>query len=984
VLIILLLIPSQLYAQEYPAYNLSVSFDIAGSAITGLSRIDARAGRELVINRGSLEIHHIRVDGKKSDYNNDLSIIRLRPEQDGVVEISFEGVFRDVAPSGENYGVAGSVISERGISLTGIWYPIVDGLAYYSLKASLPAGYEAVSEAESAQKTVKRESTEFLFSFPHPLDGINFVASNRYEVISDTYNDMDIYAFFFRDDLDIARTYIEFTKKYMEMYGRLLGAYPYKRFSIVENFLPTGYSMPTYTLLGSSVVNLPFIVETSLGHEILHQWFGNSVYIDYAQGNWAEGLTTYLSDHLYKEQKNEGWEYRKRILSDYRSYVTTENDFPLKDFRSRVDFSSRAIGYGKTAMVFHMLKRMVGEDNFFKALKSFVQEKRYTPASWEDIRISFERMYDDDLEWFFSQWVEGSGMPAFDLYGFEVTRSGSGYELHFHLDQNERVFQFSLPVTIYSGAEVMQHMLEVHDRSHGFNILLPHNPGKVVFDENYDVARMIDDSEFPPVISRLIDNENLLLILPQGRKGVYDTVIERFRAKGADIRNAEDVADEDIRSSSMLILDIDNPVIGRLYGRVSCEKAGFCVLVKENPWNSQEVAGIMSGTSRSEVDAAFRKVFHYGKYSKLLFEDGRNTEKEIAATQRGVSMDLKEETPAVDISGIKTLADVIKGVADKKIIYVGEVHDVFAHHAVQLDIIEGIHKLKKRIAIGMEMFQTPFQQSLDRFIDGKMGEREFLKESEYFKRWGFDYNLYKPILDFARAEKVPVIALNTRREIIDSVSHGGIDSLSEEQREDIPSGMDFSDKEYRARLEEVFSMHAQSEERNFDYFYQSQILWDETMAESTARFLESHPEYSIVVLAGQGHLIYGSGIPKRAFRRNGHEYATVLIDASVEKDIADYVVFPKPVEGVTSPKLMVFLQKEEEGFKITGFPDESVSEKAGLMEGDIVLYVEGVKVESIDDIKIQLLYKRRGEIIKVRVMREEKGRDEEVEVEVEL
>ena len=88
--------------------------------------------------------------------------------------------------------------------------------------------------------------------------------------------------------------------------------------------------MPTFTLLGRNVVKLPFIVRTSLGHEILHQWFGNSVYIDSNKGNWAEGLTTYLADHFYADQSGEGVDYRKQILIDYQSYVNIDNVFPLR------------------------------------------------------------------------------------------------------------------------------------------------------------------------------------------------------------------------------------------------------------------------------------------------------------------------------------------------------------------------------------------------------------------------------------------------------------------------------------------------------------------------------------------------------------------------------------------------------------------------------------------------------------------------------
>jgi aminopeptidase N len=265
-----------------------------------------------------------------------------------------------------------------------------------------------------------------------------------------------------------------------------------------------------------------------------------------------------------------------------------------------------------------------------------------------------------------------------------------------------------------------------------------------------------------------------------------------------------------------------------------------------------------------------------------------------------------------------------------------------------------------------------------------MGEREFLKESQYFERWGFDYHLYKPILDFARTNRVPVIALNTKREIIDKVSKNGIDSLSPEDKNDIPPDLDFSDTEYRSRLEEVFSFHEKSATKNFDYFYQSQILWDETMSRSIYEYLAANPERTMVVLAGQGHLMYGSGIPKRTFRRNGLPYSIILIDADVEKNIADYIFFPKPVEGETSPKLMVFLKKGKDGFTVAGFPDNSVSEKAGLKVGDILLYVDDVKVGSIDDIKIHLIYKKKGEIVRVKVGREEHGKRIEIEIPVEL
>ncbi len=332
-------------------------------------------------------------------------------------------------------------------------------------------------------------------------------------------------------------------------------------------------------------------------------------------------------------------------------------------------------------------------------------------------------------------------------------------------------------------------------------------------------------------------------------------------------------------------------------------------------------------------------------------------------------MEQGTEPVAIDMADLKTLSRVIEQVASKKIVYVGEYHDRFSNHTVELQVIKGLFKKNPRIAIGMEMFQRPFQQVLDDYIGGAIGEREFLKKTEYFSRWVFDFNLYKPILDFARAEKIPVVALNAKREIIDKVAKGGVASLSVEEKKDIPSQLDLSDNDYRDRLKQAFAEHKNREEMNFDFFYEAQVLWDETMAMSLDEYLRKNPLRQMIVVAGSGHLAYGSGIPKRAFRRNGYEYVTILNDADVDRGIADYLIFSEEEEGVTAPKLMVMLKEEGVKVLITDFPADSVSRKAGLRSGDVLLDVDGSPVRTIDDLKIVLFYKHHGETIKVKVMR---------------
>jgi aminopeptidase N len=971
-LFFLLILHSVLYAQELPGdglpdYTIEVSFDIQASKIKGVVTVPVKKGQELNLALGKLKLLYVSLDKEPLEISRQEEVLGILPFREGMIEIGYEGVFKE--PSSNSHGMEpASVISGKGIFLTGTWYPTPDQMCHYHLTAILPKDWEAISEAETIGKKTTGDKTTFDFSFSHPLDAINLTATDRYTVVKDHFDGVEIFAYFFRDDVDLIPTYLNHTKHYLQLYGRLISTFPFKRFCIVENFLPTGYSMPTYTLLGHQVVRLPFIPGTSLGHEILHQWFGNFVYINDSKGNWAEGLTTFLADHLYEEEKGRGFEYRKGVLIDYQSYVNDTNEFPLRDFRERTDGASEAIGYGKALMVFQMLKDLIGSERFYQSIGYFVREMSFKKASWKDIQTAFETFYHNDLSWFFNQWINEKGLPEFVLEEVKVTSLGAKFKATFTVVQERKAFVVDLPVTVHSPRSRTKNLFHLTRERERFEVILDDVPQKIAIDEDYDVARKLSQGEFPPVIARLLGDEKpIVALLPSGLE-TYGEVINLFRERGATASEPNGLTLEDLKTHSLVILGAENPMVERLYGGFA-PQGGFNVVIKENPWNRWKVAGIMDARSEEEVSAAFQKIFHYGKYSALSFDHGVNISKRIDETERGITQEVYKEPAAVDISTLNTLAGVMDRVADKKIVYVGETHDQFSDHVMELEIIKDLHRRGKKIAIGMEMFQRPFQKVVDEYVEGKIDEREFLRGTKYFKRWGFDYQLYRPILLFARSEKIPVVALSQEQEIVDRVFQGGLDSLSEEEMKSIPSQMDYSDDAYRERLRKVFREHKDFKRENFDFFLQSQILWDETMSESIDQFLSVHQNYQMVILAGSGHLAYGSGIPRRTARRNGFDYAVILNDADLEKGIADFILFPGPVPGGTSPMLIVLLKEEAGKVVIDGFPQDSASEKAGMRVGDIILAIDHTAIHTIEDVKIDLVAHKKGDKVKVRVLR---------------
>lgn len=618
----------------------------------------------------------------------------------------------------------------------------------------------------------------------------------------------------------------------------------------------------------------------------------------------------------------------------------------------------------------------------------------------QDIAGQFKKLFEDAKK---STWEKrkqllvdfeisdnGTGdLPEIAIEDAKVRRSGKRYEAVFRIIQKGKAQSLEVPVSFYAKGEKVKASFKSDNASIEVSKQFDFEPHKIVLDEDYELFRRPVEAEMPQSLSRVVESRKIIVALPVSNKEAYAGIVGMLKAKGAQDNESAKLKDSDIKDAAVLILGRDNPLASRLYAKVVMPEAGFSAIVKENPWNPKGAIAILDAKNKEEADAALKNLSDYGQYSSLAFDNGRNIFKSMNENERGIVMNLQEEPVVIETSALKTLNDLIEKISKKKILYVGEAHDRFSHHDIQLKIIEGVFSRNKKIAIGMEMFQRPHQKALDEYISGDMDEKEFLKKSEYFKRWGLEYNLYKPILDFARAEKIPVVALNIKREITEKTAKTGLDSLTDEERKEIPEELDFSDNDYRERLKDIFDKHDYSKMRSFEFFYQAQILWDETMSMSIDEYFRKNPGFQsngqMIVIAGGGHFEYGHGIPKRTFRRNGYDYSVIMNEGSIEKDAADYVVLRRPMDGISSPKLMALLSDKEAGIKVLGFPENSVSEKAGIKVGDKITSLDGNAVSKIEDIKLHLFYKKSGDTVKVKALRKRFLLGEkEIEFEVKL
>jgi len=686
-----------------------------------------------------------------------------------------------------------------------------------------------------------------------------------------------------------------------------------------------------------------------------------------------ENLPTYNLSVLFKKEKDAGWQDRKKILIDYQSYVVASEGVLLKDFNKVTDLASTAVGQGKGTMLFHMLKNLIGENTFYSALRKLVDEKKFEKTSWADVEKAFEEVSGKDLGWFFSQWLERTDIPSFEVKDLKVVVLKGVQTIFFEILQEGQPYKLDLPVRIVAEKGEINDILHIEKESQAFNIAVKERPLRIVFDENYDLMRKLTEEEYPPVIERLQGDRKRIIVFPEEDKEKYSELITVFEKEGFEAKEEKELKDEDIQTHSLLVLGFESPILKRLFAQVNKPKPGFSLMVKQNPLNPEKVIAYAYSDSKEEIISAARRIFNYGNFSSIRFLGGENTEKETEETKRGITFSLYESVHGVNPKKTIKLTEIINGIIDKSIIYVGERHTNYEDHKVQLELIMELWKRGRKFAIGMEMFQWPFQKAIDDYLSGVISEREFLKASEYFKRWKYDYNLYREIIEYAKAKKIPVVALNLREEIVKKVAEGGIDALTQVEKKEIPQDMNMADNDYRERLMSAFRLHERTSIKNFGNFYQSQILWDETMAHSIAQFMVDKPDYQMVVLAGQQHIMFSSGIPKRTYRLNRKDYTTLINGAADDfnMEIGDFVLFPDFIALPTSPKLGILLKKEEGRLRIEDFQPGSGALKAGLKKDDILISVDDWKVESIEDVRIALFDKKQGETVKVKVSRKQ-------------
>lgn len=631
------------FAASMPVgYDINVRIDPATRELSGAATIVVQPGKavELVLaQRFAVEL--MLVDGATAAaprVAQGLSTWRLgAANTPRKVEMRWQGRLDALDTTLDHRQTLGATLPVTGgegtfLPAASAWYPQIRGrMPGYRLTMDLPHGQRGIVAGRLLEETEAGGRYRARFEFLHPAQGIDLMAGpyrvDTREIKTAHGKTVFLRTYFHPQIAALASGYLDAVRGYIDLYENWIGEYPYTEFSIVSSPTPTGFGMPTLTYLGVDVLRLPFIRATSLGHEILHNWWGNGVYTDYARGNWSEGLTTFMADYAYREREGEeaAREMRLEWLRDFAA-VPTGQDRPLVEFTARTHGTSQIVGYNKAAMTFLMLRDLIGSAAFDAGIRRFWRDYRFKTASWGALQQSFEIESKRDLSAFFAQWLTRPGAPALRIASAERAGGAAENRMRVRLAQDKPAYRLQVPLAFRGEHAGDVRHADLEQESSIFTFDLDARPLALALDPDFRLFRRLGAGEAPPILRQVMIDASTVTVLA----GVPAPALESARLLAARLQDEPprfQSQDERLGSVPLLVIGIDDEVDRWLLrhglpARPDALRRGSAVA-----WTAARAQGIsmavVSARDAESLAALARPLPHYGRKSYVVFDGAK-------------------------------------------------------------------------------------------------------------------------------------------------------------------------------------------------------------------------------------------------------------------------------------------------------------------------------------------------------------------------
>lgn len=516
-------------------------------------------------------------------------------------------------------------INKDFISIYTSIIPYISNIEKAEVYLTMPEGFSGlISEFFSVDK-IKDNTNTFLYTYNRLPKSIYLAASTNYTIKTVMQNNVKIFSLLFKEHEDLSYKILQKSAYYIEMYERLFEVkFPYDSFLVVEDVLPYGHAMDGMAVFGKAIIDKPFIYERSLGHEVLHQYFGSSIECNMKDGNFLEAVTTYFADYYYEKENR--IKYRKDVLSEYEAYVGN-NGFPLKDFEYNAGKKEQSVGYGKGLMVLHMAKNIVGEEAFMRGIRSFVKDKMFSSASWYDLLKYIGT--DDD---FYNTWILKNENIA--LFVDNIIYKDK--QLSFNLVRKGGQQQLNVPFIHISNGEMKAGSFLTSIGGNNITYTLNDDNDTFILDGSYHLMRHLYTSELHPAFYYLFGSDDIVYAGLSNTDKLFRDVFPNI----GEVVHIRKLNLHHIKNKN-IIISLDNQIPANVAELLkdsinfTFDMGNTTYAVIRNPY-SKGNKFIMFAFNASNT--TLKRLIHYGSYSYISFKDNKLEDKKEEDSPYGIKI----------------------------------------------------------------------------------------------------------------------------------------------------------------------------------------------------------------------------------------------------------------------------------------------------------------------------------------------------------
>ncbi|POY35535.1 alanyl aminopeptidase [Solitalea longa] len=385
------------------------------------------------------------------------------------------------------------------------WFPTIDGPQEkhtQEITLTVDKEYLTLSNGLMISSTANADGTRTDVWKQDKLHStyLTMIAIGDFAVTKDKWRNIEVNYYVEPEYAKYAKLIFGNTPEMIEFYSKKLGVdYAWDKYSqiVVRDFVSGAMENTTATVHYDKLqmTDREYLDETHediICHELLHHWFGDLVTAE----SWPnlplnESFATY-GEYLWYEYKYGRAEADIKSQMDMMAYLSSKEDASKNLIRFDVDDREKMfdlVSYQKGGRVLHMLRKYVGDDAFYAALKLYLTEHRFSTAEIHDLRMAFEKVTGEDLNWFFNQWFMAAGHPEVSI---ATTYNEANKQVEINVAQlqnlsNAPIYKLPIDVDFYSNGKVERKRIIINQASQKFIFSFDKKPELV----NFDAEKML-------------------------------------------------------------------------------------------------------------------------------------------------------------------------------------------------------------------------------------------------------------------------------------------------------------------------------------------------------------------------------------------------------------------------------------------------------------------------------------------------------------